>query len=140
MQSAFVTPRDLERIIAAGFDPNAVTEGKIFGGREIRVLKKNSNGCIFLDENKRCSLYEGRPNDCFLFPFDILKIQGKYQWIIYDCRDEKQVSTSDMMVDFLEGTEEFKNLSKYIDEFSTYYDPSIMGKFRYRVIREVRLP
>ena len=34
---------------------------------EGRVLKRDKNGCIFLDGNL-CSVYEARPNTCELFP------------------------------------------------------------------------
>jgi Fe-S-cluster containining protein len=34
---------------------------------EGRILKRDKNGCIFLDGNL-CSVYEARPNTCELFP------------------------------------------------------------------------
>ncbi len=34
---------------------------------EGRILKRNENGCIFLEGNL-CSVYEARPNTCELFP------------------------------------------------------------------------
>jgi Fe-S-cluster containining protein len=34
---------------------------------EGRILKRDENGCIFLD-GKLCSVYEARPNTCELFP------------------------------------------------------------------------
>jgi Fe-S-cluster containining protein len=34
---------------------------------EGRILKRNENGCVFL-EGKLCSVYEARPNTCELFP------------------------------------------------------------------------
>lgn len=34
---------------------------------EGRILKRNENGCIFL-ENNLCSVYEARPHTCELFP------------------------------------------------------------------------
>jgi Fe-S-cluster containining protein len=34
---------------------------------EGRILKRNENGCVFLD-GKLCSVYEDRPNSCQLFP------------------------------------------------------------------------
>ena len=39
------------------------------------------NGCIFFINN-RCSIYENRPIDCRLFPFDFKEIDGEY-WVIY---------------------------------------------------------
>lgn len=40
-----------------------------------------TNGCVFF-QNNRCTIYENRPIDCRLFPFDFKEIDGEY-WIIY---------------------------------------------------------
>lgn len=37
--------------------------------------------CYFFDNNK-CSIYEDRPIDCRMFPFDFKEINGEY-WVIY---------------------------------------------------------
>ena len=36
-------------------------------GDEGRILKRNADGCVFLDGN-RCSVYDARPQTCALFP------------------------------------------------------------------------
>lgn len=46
-----------------------------------RVDDKEENGCIFFINNS-CSIYENRPIDCRLFPFDFKEIDGEY-WLIY---------------------------------------------------------
>lgn len=46
-----------------------------------RVDDDNSKGCVFF-QNNCCSIYENRPIDCRLFPFDFKEIRGKY-WLIY---------------------------------------------------------
>lgn len=40
-----------------------------------------NKGCIFFVNNK-CSIYDYRPIDCRLFPFDFKEINGEY-WLIY---------------------------------------------------------
>lgn len=40
-------------------------------------------GCIFFQNNK-CSIYDTRPVDCRLFPFDFKEIDGEYKVIYYD--------------------------------------------------------
>lgn len=40
-----------------------------------------SKGCYFF-QNKKCSIYEDRPIDCRLFPFDFKEFDGEY-WVIY---------------------------------------------------------
>lgn len=46
-----------------------------------RKDNKEENGCIFFANNK-CSIYDHRPIDCRLFPFDFKEIDGEY-WLIY---------------------------------------------------------
>lgn len=40
-----------------------------------------SKGCVFF-KNNGCTIYENRPIDCRLFPFDFKEIDGEY-WLIY---------------------------------------------------------
>lgn len=49
-----------------------------FKGKKIPLLKKKnkSNECIFL-KNNLCSIYEKRPFNCKMFPFDIIKNKTK---------------------------------------------------------------
>lgn len=46
-----------------------------------RVDDDENRECIFF-QNNRCSIYENRPIDCRLFPFDFKEIDGDY-WVIY---------------------------------------------------------
>lgn len=46
-----------------------------------RADNDEAKGCIFFVNNK-CSIYENRPIDCRLFPFDFKEIDGEY-WLIY---------------------------------------------------------
>lgn len=46
-----------------------------------RVDNDETKGCIFF-QNNRCSIYEYRPVDCRMFPFDFKEIGGEY-WVIY---------------------------------------------------------
>jgi len=46
-----------------------------------RIDDDEKKGCIFFINN-RCSIYEKRPIDCRLFPFDFKEINGDY-WVIY---------------------------------------------------------
>lgn len=45
-------------------------------------MRLNNNKCIFLI-NGRCSIYQYRPTDCKLYPFDIIKKDSKYYLILY---------------------------------------------------------
>ena len=46
-----------------------------------RVDGDSKKECIFF-QNSRCSIYNNRPVDCRLFPFDFKEIDGEY-WVIY---------------------------------------------------------
>ncbi len=64
-----VSERDVERLARyfrlslAAFRAEYTTESADEG----RILKRNENGCVFLDGNL-CSVYEVRPQTCELFP------------------------------------------------------------------------
>ena len=48
-----------------------------------RLMRTGSGGCYFY-RNGRCSVYQARPIDCRLFPFDIMEEEdGRLIWILY---------------------------------------------------------
>lgn len=52
-------------------------------GEQIWMLRSNNPGCVF-HVNGRCSIYNMRPVDCRLFPFDIReRADGKLVWVVY---------------------------------------------------------
>lgn len=64
-----VTDRDIEhlcRFLGLKFH-EFVRDYTVETADEGRVLKRNENGCIFLEGNL-CSVYESRPQTCQLFP------------------------------------------------------------------------
>ena len=54
-------PGDLERIEGLGYQPE-------FFARD-GAMQKTYEFCVFLDDDKRCSIYDGRPGLCRSFPF-----------------------------------------------------------------------
>lgn len=46
-------------------------------GRRVMTLRHQRTGCIFLDEQMRCSVYEARPLGCRVFPFDAVFDRSK---------------------------------------------------------------
>lgn len=46
-----------------------------------RMDDSEEKGCVFFINNS-CTIYENRPIDCRLFPFDFKEIEGEY-WLIY---------------------------------------------------------
>lgn len=56
-------------------------------GETVYLVKYNDKGCIFLTPEGRCSIYNVRPIDCRLFPFDIKKKGNSYYWVLYQYRN-----------------------------------------------------
>lgn len=60
-----------------------------FEDKKIPLLKKNGKNCIFLKNNK-CRIYQSRPFNCRIFPFDIIKVGKNFYWIVWDfCQKPK---------------------------------------------------
>lgn len=54
-------------------------------GRLLRLKKKKDNRCIFLNDMKRCEIYDIRPNICRIYPFWAMKLlNGKIKIISHD--------------------------------------------------------
>jgi Fe-S-cluster containining protein len=103
--------------------------------------KNNSNECIFW-KSTSCSIYENRPFDCRLFPFDIYKINGKYTWIVYSCNPNSDWSWSESFLHALESDPSFSNSIKYLNAFSDLrrleHDNNTKA-YEFQVLREVNL-
>lgn len=60
----------------------SVTEAE--AGHELDYILARPDGrCVFLDDDKKCMIYEWRPLDCRLYPFDIAKLDGRHFWIVH---------------------------------------------------------
>lgn len=62
-----------------------------------RKDSKPSGPCCFFINNK-CSIYDNRPLDCRLFPFDFKEINGEY-WVIYYSNVCKAIPTNGEEID-----------------------------------------
>jgi hypothetical protein len=104
--------------------------------------KKNSNICVFWDEkNKNCSIYNQRPFDCRAYPFDILKIDGKYHWIVYSCNPQSDWKWTESHLQMLEGDKAFSEVMEKIEIFSGNTGLILAEESKktpYAVLRQVR--
>jgi hypothetical protein len=104
--------------------------------------KPNSNLCVFWDEQeKKCSIYKQRPFDCRAYPFDILKINDKYHWIVYSCNPESNWGWTEEYLAMLENDVAFQEVMEKIEIFSGNTGlilPAESQKTPYTVLREVR--
>jgi len=103
--------------------------------------KKNLTECIFWDDSTGgCKIYESRPMDCRMYPFDIHYIDGSYHWIVYSCNENSDWSWSETELKSLENHAGFDDLMKNIDLFSEHTNmilPRESKKTPYVVLRKV---
>lgn len=65
-------------------DSNFIKSHENFSVKQMNEKGENKSCCYFFnEEQKNCSIYEYRPIDCRLFPFDIRKINGKFSLVFY---------------------------------------------------------
>ena len=79
-----------------------------------------------------CTIYDIRPSDCRLFPYDLKEIDGKYYLIQYDLPCGSKHVSEDV-------DEVIKVLSAII---TTYTDKKIeekVNKIKYKVIKEIKI-
>lgn len=104
--------------------------------------KKNSHQCVFWDQtNSKCSIYQHRPFDCRAYPFDILKINGKYHWIVYTCNPHSNWSWTEDYLTLLEKDRAFSEVMEKIEIFSgntCIVLPSESKKTPYTILRQVK--
>ncbi|MCK9596012.1 YkgJ family cysteine cluster protein [Candidatus Pacearchaeota archaeon] len=107
------------------------------------LTTKEGNSCIFLDSAGKCTVYDDRPFECRIFPFDIQEIDGKFLWVIWtNCPASSKVDCA-KMIDYFENTFSKKWPKEYITEYVNYHklnQPIKYSKNTFKIIREVNWP
>lgn len=111
-------------------------------GTTIKAINKKANSdiCVFWNENK-CSIYQHRPFDCRAYPFDILKINGKYHWIVYSCNPQSDWMWAEDHLQMLEKDKTFSEVMEKIEIFSGNTGlilPVESKKTPYAILRQVK--
>lgn len=90
-----------------------------------------NNNCIFYDGN--CKIYNSRPYDCRLYPYDIKKINGKFFLVIYklDCIQYKNFLGN---VDYL-----IEKIKPFINTFTDMHYNSKLNDLEYTIIKEIQI-
>ncbi|WP_316506232.1 YkgJ family cysteine cluster protein [Nitrosopumilus sp.] len=133
--SPLVFEKDFENL--KSIQKSQYVQIKTINGKSVRTIVKkkqstkgnnnNSNACVFWnEEDSCCSIYEHRPFDCKIFPFDIYKIDGKYVWIVYSCNNNNSNTNEDRnswkwtegILEELEQDPQFEDILKNIDVYS----------------------
>ena len=102
--------------------------------------KENSSECIFW-ENSKCTIYDHRPFDCKVYPFDILKIDGKFFWIVYSCNEDSSWGWSEDFLKMFESDKSFKGVLENLEIFAGNTErilPEESKKTPYQILREVK--
>ncbi|MBE6153948.1 MAG: YkgJ family cysteine cluster protein [Firmicutes bacterium] len=96
-------------------------------------IRTNNNECIFL-KNGRCSIYNFRPLDCKLYPFDIIKKDSKYYLVLYqlDCIEGYTIVDNFDCLDEL-----IEKIKTWIVDYTDDRNYTKMRKLKYKVIKEV---
>jgi Fe-S-cluster containining protein len=135
---------DLADLKSINKDTDEFLHDRNVNGLIIKAINKkpNSDVCVFWDEdNKRCSIYKQRPFDCRAYPFDILKSNEKFHWIVYSCNPESNWQWTEDYLQMLEKDKAFPEVMKKIEIFSgntSLILPDESKKTPYVILREVK--
>ena len=138
-----VFSKDLEKIKKKDLQYVEHLKTVEINGKQVTAVKKKegSTECIFWDADVGgCAIYDARPMDCRLYPFDILSIENSYHWIVYSCNDDSDWSWSEDHLKSLENDNGFNDLMKNLDLFSEHTNmilPSESEKTPYKILRKV---
>ncbi len=97
------------------------------------LLKTKDNHCIFYKDGK-CDIYDCRPVDCRLFPFDIIKKDYNYYLVLYllDCMDSEKLIEEAGNIDEL-----VDSIKPWIGEFTYDMNYTKMKNLKYKIIRQI---
>ena len=92
--------------------------------KSVKILKKkpNSSHCVMWDEKKNfCSIYENRPYDCRIFPFDIIKKNNQFFWIVFSCNDKSDWKWTEEHLQKLESDPQFAEIFANVEYYSSFF-------------------
>jgi Fe-S-cluster containining protein len=97
--------------------------------------------CAYLTETGMCGCYDIRPFDCRLFPFDLIKEEGKFYWVIWDVDCPIIKEERHKFNDYLHEHERMliPKIKKYLEAFNEWEDAEYKEKFAYEILRELRV-
>lgn len=103
-------------------------------GDNLFKLKVENNKCIFY-ENDKCTIYNYRPVDCKLYPFDIINNNSKYYLILYllDCFDQNKLIKENNGIDQL-----INYVVPWIVNFTDDRNYTKMKHLRYTTVKEIK--
>jgi|GEM_PF-1244872 len=96
--------------------------------------------CPFLMRDGLCMIHESKPVDCRLFPFDIVKTDGEFFWIVWklDCHI---LGESGRFEEYLRDLEErlLPGFTPYLGAYSSFRLDELSSKYDCEVLRKLRV-
>lgn len=104
-------------------------------GDNLYRLKVEDNTCIFF-RNGKCVIYDIRPLDCRLFPFDIIKDNDKYYLILY----KLECINIDCFLNALSEIDSIiEKIIPNIEAFTDKINFTKMQDMKYIIIKEIKV-
>jgi drug/metabolite transporter (DMT)-like permease/Fe-S-cluster containining protein len=143
IRSPLLFNTDIQKLKTIGNDGEEYTEEIMVEGKKIRTIRKkpNSSLCTFWDEKKKkCGIYNNRPFDCIMYPFDIFSIHGKYHWGVYSYNPQSNWQWTEEHLKMLENNPQFNEIMDNIEVFANRDENNNLKKldeFPHTILREV---
>lgn len=98
-------------------------------------IKIKEDNCVFY-KNHKCTIYDNRPIDCRLYPFDIIKLEDKYYFILYllECINSKNLEEECSKIDSI-----IEEVKPWINEFTDERNFTKMKDKKYKIIKEIKI-
>ena len=143
-ESPFLFSKDIENLEKLGKSNEEFIETIQVKGKLIKTLKKKqgTTNCIFWNEKKNCcSIYNHRPFDCKIFPFDIIKVGTKFHWIVFSCNPNSDWSWTNEHLNQIEADPQFLEIIQNLDPYASFFISNLSKESapRFTILREVSL-
>jgi len=140
-----VFPSDIKNLSYLDMPKEQYLKDVTINGKKFKILrnKKNSSECIFWDSKKGCTVYNNKPFDCVMFPFDLFPIDGIWHWVVYSCNPESNWSWAESHLEKLENDPRFLEV---MEDMDCYADTSRIGdhksdpQYKFTILRKVKFP
>ena len=120
---------DLKKLIKIKKANGRYLQTVTIGGRTLFTTikkKKNSSECIFFNrKNKSCKIYNDRPFDCQIYPFDVTFIDGEPWWIVYSCNPISNWKWTEDHLKKIERYPQFREMVEKLDEYHHYVENAL---------------
>lgn len=132
VDKAILTPKDI-RIISKKTGLHRSEFSTPTNG-SLASMKVRGSECYFY-QNRKCTIYNVRPVDCRLFPFDIRKnnkLESMLVWYSTACPKQINAESYEKSVKLL-----LNSLHPYSEEFAKLYSP-LLDKHDYKIVGTIR--